>query len=216
MKRTYLLPLLLLGQMASAETAYVTDRMEFNLRSGESVRHKTVKMLASGTEVTVLEKNDATGYAHVRLADGTEGYILTRQLQDGPGNPKLVEQSEQQIAQLQTENAQLKAELQAMQGDGAMQALASERDKLRLELAEIQQAGSNAIQLKQQRDQLQERVVTAERELQQLKRENQALGDSGKQDWFLYGGLLASGGVLLGLLASRLSRPRRHGGWDTF
>lgn len=211
-----LLPLIIASGAAAAETAYITDRLEISLRSGESVRHKTVKMLYSGAELTVLGKNPATGYSHVRTTDGTEGFILTRLLQKEPGTPKLVEQSGQKIAQLESENAQLKTELQTLQSDNALQALTAERDKLRHELNEIQQAASNAIQLKQQRDQLQERVVIVERELQQLKRENQALSDSSKQDWFLYGGILAFTGILLGMILPKLSRPRRSSSWDTF
>ena len=84
------------------------------------------------------------------------------------------------------------------------------------ELAELQQTAANAIQLKQQRDQLQERVVSVERELQQLKRENQALTDSSNQDWFLYGGALSLFGVLLGFILPKLSWRRRSSGWDTF
>jgi SH3 domain protein len=217
MKRNLrLLLLLFISGAASAETAYVTDRLDISLRSGESVRHKTVKMLTSGAELTVLGKNDATGYSHVRTPDGAEGYLLTRMLQKEPGSPKLVEQSGEKIAQLESQNAQLKAELETLKSDNALQTLTAERDKLRMDLNEIQQAASNAIQIKQQRDQLQERVVTAERELQQLKRENQALDDSSKQDWFLYGGLLAFAGVILGMILPKLSRPRRSSSWDTF
>lgn len=208
--------LLLISGLAAAETAYITDKLDISLRSGESVRHKTVKMLTSGTELTVLGKNPATGYSHVRTTDGTEGYILTRLLQKEPGSPKLVEQSGQKIAQLESENAQLKTELQTLKSDNALQTLTAERDKLRYDLNEIQQAASNAIQLKQERDQLQERVVIVERELQQVKRENQALGDSSKQDWFIYGGLLGLAGVILGVLLPKLSRPRRSSSWDTF
>lgn len=216
MKSILSLLLLLISSVAAAETAYVTDKLDISLRSGESVRHKTVKMLSSGAELTVLGKNPATGYSHVRTADGTEGYILTRLLQKEPGSPKLVEQSGQKIAQLESENTQLKAELQTLKSDNALQALTAERDKLRQDLNEIQQAASNAIQLKQQRDQLQERVVIVERELQQVKRVNQALDDSSKQDWFLYGGLLAFAGIILGMILPKLSRPRRSSGWDTF
>ncbi|MGR8933253.1 MAG: TIGR04211 family SH3 domain-containing protein [Gammaproteobacteria bacterium] len=217
MKSIFSLLLLIIASGATAaETAYVTDRLEVSLRKGESVRHKTVKMLTSGTELTVLGKNPASGYSHVRTADGTEGFILTRLLQKEPGTPKLVEQSGQKITQLENENAQLKTELQTLQSDNALQALTTERDKLRHELNDIRQTASNAIQLKQQRDKLQERVVIAERERQQLKRENQALSDNSKQNWFLYGGILAFTGIFLGMILPKLSRPRRSSSWDNF
>ena len=80
----------------------------------------------------------------------------------------------------------------------------------------LKQTATNAIQLKQQRDQLQERVVNNERELQQIKREKQALEDSTKQDWFLYGGMLSFIGIFLGLLLPKLSWKRKTSNWDTF
>jgi SH3 domain protein len=58
--------------------------------------------------------------------------------------------------------------------------------------------------------------VTIERELQQYKRDNQALTDSSNQDWFLYGGGLALFGVLLGFILPKLSLRRRSSGWDSF
>jgi SH3 domain protein len=59
-------------------------------------------------------------------------------------------------------------------------------------------------------------VISVERELQQLKRENQALTDNTNQTWFLYGGCLAIFGVLLGFILPKLSWRRRTSGWDTF
>ncbi|WP_239649780.1 hypothetical protein [Methylocucumis oryzae] len=69
--------------------------------------------------------------------------------------------------------------------------MAIERDNLSLELGELKKASSNVIELKNERDELQERVVNSERELEQLRRENQALKDTSNQDWFLYGGILS-------------------------
>lgn len=111
---------------------------------------------------------------------------------------------------MQEENKQLKA------SQAGSQEISKERDKLSADLSELQQTAANAIQLKQQRDQLQERVIAVERELQQLKRENLALTDNTNQDWFLYGGGLSLFGVLLGFILPKISWRRRSSGWDTF
>ena len=66
------------------------------------------------------------------------------------------------------------------------------------------------MQLKNERDELQERVVNAERELQQLKLENQSLKDSSNQDWFLYGGILSFLSVLLGFILPKLGWRRKN------
>lgn len=196
--------------LANARTVYVTDNIEIPLRSGESERSKIVKMLANGAPLTVLQENTENGYTYVQTNNGAEGFILTRYLSNEPISRTQLENASKKLEALQEENKQLKA------AQSANQEIGKERDKLSNELTELQQTAANAIQLKQQRDQLQERVISVERELQQLKRENQALTDSSNQDWFLYGGGLSLFGVLLGFILPKLSWRRRSNGWDSF
>jgi SH3 domain protein len=205
-----LLVLLVISRLAQAKTGYVTDNVEIPMRSSESERSKIIKMLPAGTALNVLGDNTENGYTYVQTTNGTEGFILTRYISPEPISRVLLENATKKLESLQEENKALKV----AQASG--QQLGQERDKLSTELAELQQTAANAIQIKQQRDQLQERVVSVERELQQLKRENQALTESSNQDWFLYGGGLALFGVLLGFILPKISWRRRSGGWDTF
>lgn len=206
----YLSACLLFSGIAEARTAYVTDKVEVPLRSGESERTKIVKMLENGALVTVLGDSTENGYTYIQTNNGAEGFILSRYLTGEPSARGQLEAANKKLEALAEENKQLKA-AQA----GSLE-IGKERDKLSADLSELQQTAANAIQLKQQRDQLQERVVSVERELQQLKRENQALADSTNQDWFLYGGGLSLFGVLLGFILPKLSWRRRSSGWDTF
>ncbi|WAR46392.1 TIGR04211 family SH3 domain-containing protein [Methylomonas rapida] len=205
-----ILVLLATCSLAEARVGYVTDSIDVPLRSGESERSKIVKMLPNGMSLNVLGDNTENGYTYVQAANGAEGYILTRYISNEPSARNQLEAAVKKLETLQEENKQLKASQVNHQEVG------KERDKLSAELSELQQTAANAIQMKQQRDQLQERVVTVERELQQLKRENQALADSTNQDWFLYGGGLALFGVLLGFILPKISWRRRSSGWDTF
>jgi len=206
----YLSACLLFSGIAEARTAYVTDKVEVPLRSGESERTKIVKMLENGALVTVLQESTENGYTYIQTNNGAEGFILSRYLTGEPSARGQLEAANKKLEALTEENKQLKS-AQA----GSLE-IGKERDKLSADLSELQQTAANAIQLKQQRDQLQERVVSVERELQQLKRENQALADSTNQDWFLYGGGLSLFGVLLGFILPKLSWRRRSSGWDTF
>ena len=205
-----ILVLLATSSLAQAKTGYVTDSINIPLRSGESERSRIVKMLPNGMQLSLLGDNTENGYTYVQAANGSEGYILTRYISYEPIARTRLEAVTKKLEALQEENKALK---EAKSGSAD---LSKERDKIAAELSELQQTAANAIQLKQQRDQLQERVVTAERELQQLKRENQALTDSTNQDWFLYGGGLSLFGVLLGFILPKLSWRRRPTGWDTF
>ena len=93
--------------------------------------------------------------------------------------------------------------------------MTTERDHLARELSELKKTAANSIQLKNERDELQEHVVNIERDLQQYKLENQALKDTASQDWFLYGGLLSLVGVLLGFILPKLGW-RRKNSWNSY
>ncbi len=193
-----------------AKTAYISENLELPLRSADNERSKIIKMLPAGSAITVFHDSNENGYSYIQATPGTEGFVLTRFLSDQPSSRNQLETVSKKLEQLLEENKQLK------QAQTASQDVGKQRDKLSTELSELQQTAANAIQLKQQRDELQERVVSIERDLQQLKRENQTLTDTSNQDWFLYGGALALFGVILGFILPKLSIRRRSSGWDTF
>jgi len=216
----YLLLLLFAIGSAHAETVYVTDDVKLTLRSGPSMKNKIVKMVRSGTPLTVI-KRTRDGYIKVKTPSGTTGYILSRHTKKQPINKLQLIKTTDELQQLRKENLQLKTELETIKNEHAHVAdseaeLTQQKNKLSRELAKIQQTAANAIQVKKQRDQLQERVVNSERELQQLKREKQTLEDSANQSWFIYGGLLAFAGILFGLLIPRISWKKKPNNWDSF
>jgi SH3 domain protein len=206
---------------AQAETVYVTDNLNLSLRSEENNTSKVIKMIGTGTPLTIVEDNKSTGFALVRLNDGTEGYIPIRNTMKEPPSREQLDVANKNITLLQSENATIKTELNALKDsitpDTTLEkSLAKERDLLSRELNELKKTAASTLELKNQRDELQERVVNIERDLQQYKLENQALQDSANQDWFLYGGLLSLMGVVLGFILPKLNRRRGRGSWDTF
>lgn len=205
---------------AQAATVFVTDNLSLSLRSDESTRGKVLKALPIGTPLTVIKENKKTGFTRVRLNNGTEGYIQSRYITKVQPVRDQTETSSKILESLQAENNTLKTELATVKnsmtpGTSLEQSLASERDQLNRELNELKKTASSSIQLKNERDELQERVVNVERDLQQFKLENQALKDTTNQDWFLYGGVLALTGVLLGFILPKLGW-RRKSSWDSY
>lgn len=203
-----------------AEIVYVTDNLNLSLRSEDNNEAKVVKLLPTGTPLTIIGEKTKSGFIPVRMNNGTEGYIQTRHIQKEPPARDQVESSNKSLKTLQTENAELKAELKTVKdsitpGTSLEKSLAIERDNLAMELGELKKSSAGVIQLKNERDELQERVVNAERELQQLKLENQALKDTTNQDWFLYGGILSFFSVILGFILPKLGW-RRKNSWDSY
>jgi SH3 domain protein len=223
MKKTIiiLITLFTISLSVHANTVYVTDSHKFTFRSSDIKNAKILKMLPSGSALTLLSVDKATGYSKVRSIDGTEGYILTRYTLDKPISRWYLDKTNTKLEILQKDFNLVKQELDQLKGNNnealsSNQSLTQERDTLSQDLNDLRQTASNAVQLKHQRDQLQERVISVERELQQVKRENQTLEDSTNQDWFLYGGILSLIGVILGFILPKLSWRRKTNNWDTF
>ncbi len=221
MKIRYVFFLLyLLSAAGYAKTVYVINNLDIPLRSKESAKSKIMSLLPLGTAVEVLNENDKTGFSHVQLTNGLQGYIATTNTVATPPNRTQPGTIAANLGSLQNENNSLKAELAKLKasiapGTPLEQSLAVERDRLDRELTELKRTAANQIQLKDERDLLQEDVVNIKRELEQLKLENTALKDGAKQDWFLYGGMLALAGVLMGIILPKLGWSRKSD-WDRF
>lgn len=201
-----------------AKTVYVTNNLDLPLRSEESNKSKIISLLPTGTPLTVLSENSKSGFSHVQLKSGMQGYIATRNTMTEPPNNIETSTSVKNLISLQAENDGLREELAKAKaavapGTTLEKSLSSERDRLERELLEIKKTAANQVQIKNERDSLQERVVNIERELEQLKLENNALKDGANQDWFFYGGLLSLAGVILGFILPKLAWRRRDG-WD--
>ena len=78
---------------AAAETGYVTDSLRLGLHLAPDTSDKPFDNLLSGTPVEVLERNSS--YAHVRLADGREGWVkATFLVADKPAAARVLELEE--------------------------------------------------------------------------------------------------------------------------
>jgi SH3 domain protein len=75
---------------AAAETVYVTDSLRLGLHAAADTSDKPFDNLVSGTLVEVLERNGS--FAHVRLADGREGWVkATFLVADKPAAARVLE-----------------------------------------------------------------------------------------------------------------------------
>src|SRR6185436_12169046 len=71
-----------------AETVYVTDVLRLGLYDAPNSSDKPVENLVSGTALEVLERD--ASYAHVRLADGREGWVkATYLVTDKPASARV-------------------------------------------------------------------------------------------------------------------------------
>ena len=220
MKKTIGLLLLLIATNALAKTAYVTDQLRITMRSGESAKHRIIKMLKSGTEVSVLSRNAKTGYSKVQLKDGKTGYVLTRQLLDQPVARDRIVTLEKRIQELESNPSELSSRLSILsrehdQLQSKYKALLDEKNRIATELATIKRTSANAVQIAQERSSLRKQVATMTRDLADQEQEIRELKNNSTQRWFLIGGGVLLGGIFLGLLLPHLRVRKRRDSWGS-
>ena len=217
MRRGWLLICLLLGSaaaMAQGNTAWVSDQFEVMLRTGPSTSNAIQIMLTSGTELEVLERDAESGYARVRTAGGTEGWVLSRYLMQEPSARQQLEQLTSQLTSANARGSSMNEQLAAIRGQyqqATTRADALERDKNRLqeELAEIKRTASNVLAIDNQNKRLQEQLTDAEIRVSTLEQENQELTRQTNRNWFLAGSSVLVVGILLGIWLPRIRWQRR-------
>jgi SH3 domain protein len=205
--------------VAAQPAQYVTDRLEITLRSGQTNQHRIVKMLTSGTEVRVLEKDDEAGYTRVRIPDGTEGWVLTRYLVPQPVARDQLAAADAAVAKLTAELEQARGQLSTVSTSQKSleqnhQSLESQNRKLQQELNQIRQTAANALNLDSENQEIKKQLVTLEREYQVLQQQTESLKDRSRRDWFMAGAGVVILGMILGLLIPKI-RWKRRSSWDS-
>jgi len=213
--RHFLLIAVVLSSTASAQTVrYVTDSLKLEARTGPSTSNRIVRMLTSGTPVTVLEDKD--GYSRIQLSGGSDAWILTRYLMDRPSARNALAETRSSLEKVTAENEVLKSQLEetlsvSESTQQARDQLEDRSTRLAKELEEVQRTAAATLSINRQNQELQERVVNLERDLQLAQQENQAMSDSEERDWFVTGAGVLFGGMILGLIIPRLRWKKRRG-----
>ncbi len=211
---------LLVTGTALAETRYVSDNLEITMRSGKGTSYGITRMLRSGTPVDVLEEDEETGYTHVRVKGGKEGWVLTRFLMKGQAARDRLAAAEKNLAELELENRRMETSMAALTEEKAalqkeLSALDGQARNVSQELSEIKRTASSALAIDSENKDLKGRVVSLERQLQTLQQENEGLRDRTARDWFMVGAGVVLLGIIVGLIIPRI-RWRKKSSWDTF
>lgn len=212
-----LLSLCLFTAGAQAQTLYVSDQLEIQLRSGATNQHRIIRMLPSGTPLEVLEVDQAEGWTRVRAPSGVDGWVLSRFLMPERAARDRLAAAEQRVARLEQENRALNVTIRELRGE--KESVAKERGELdqtsrqlAQELEEIRRTASSALALDAENKELKARVLGVEREIQTLQQENARLQDRTARDWFMVGAGVIVLGIIIGLIIPRL-RFRRKSSW---
>lgn len=221
MKSITLILVLLLGLVttATAETRYVSDRLDIQMRTGKGTKFRILRMLPSGTALEVLEIDKQTGYTRVRAPGGVEGWVLTRVLMKGQAARDKLADAEKRLASLELENRKLSSSFHTLKtekgsADQELGKFDKENRKLSQELDNIRRTASSSLAIDAENRELKSRIVAYERQVQSLQQENSGLKDRTARDWFMVGAGVVVLGMIIGLIIPRI-RWRKKSSWDT-
>ncbi|MEA3410437.1 MAG: TIGR04211 family SH3 domain-containing protein [Pseudomonadota bacterium] len=217
---TFLLFLTLMANPAIADSVrFITDEAKIPVRKGKGTKFKIVTILDSGTEVQ-LEQSDEDGFSRIKVPDGRIAWVPTRFLLDSP------------IARVRLESLQGEYDkLVEASGDvsGTIEALEFERDALEervsevtrshqsliQEMASLRERAANPLQIAERNEQLKDKLESSQVLVSELKNEIQVLQHDARRNWFLAGGAVALGSLILGLVIPRVPWRRRRG-WGEY
>ena len=210
--------LLIISSLTQAETRYVTDEFEITLRSGASSTHTIQRMLKSGATLTVIERDDETGYSQVKTAGGTEGWVLNRYLMREPAARAQLEHLSGQLAKVTEGSIRVRVNAIKNTYDDATKRISTlerENKNLQDELANIKSIAANVLAIDQQNDELSQDLTAKDSQINTLLKENQMLSSDTQRDWFIAGALVLFAGLLLGLVIPKI-QWRKRSRYDSF
>lgn len=186
-----------LGASAAAtadQTRWVSDHLATYVRSGPTDNHRIVGTVKSGQALQVLGTQG--DYVQVRSEKGDAVWIRGTDLQAQPGPAEYVPQLQKQVSELKSRIDNADRDFQ--------QRTTGMRELLDARKTQIDELETTRQKLNQQLTQAQEDVRATQA---QLGSERQQV----LMRYFAYGGAVAGGGALFGLIMPRLfSRPRKR------
>ncbi len=200
--------------LAQSNDRWISDQFEVTLRTGKSTRQSIIRVLPSGTKVTVLEQDDESGYTRVRTSDGREGWLLTRYLISSQTARLQLPQLQTRLRNSEETRRQLLArirELEQERRDLQTQLGRTETSSrgLQQQLDKIRELSSDTIQLDDQIKRLKKQQIYNKRHIGELESMNRELSASSNREWFIVGAAVVMFGLLLGLFIPRMRWQRK-------
>jgi len=198
------------GPVGAAEPWHVAPQIDINLRAGKGTEFKILAILSAGTPIELIGAEE-DGWVRVRLADGTEGWMLKRYL--GRGAPPLeamadlqatTSKLEHEIEEQQEHLARLTANYQRSQAE--LKAAVKERAAIQVAYDNILKDAAEVINIKKRLGATTENLQELKQHLAVVEQENEDLRSNKNIWWFVAGGGIIFLGWLIGMLTGRNRR----------
>jgi SH3 domain protein len=194
------------------QTMYVNDELWITLRTGPNASADKIKVIKTGTKMTILSYNDGDDYARVRTEDGQTGWVLYRFLASEAPAAVQLGKARQELSKLQSRLDTTTATLNELKDKNRSQnerieELEGDKQTLETQLADIRNASENALQTRQRKQALEEQTRQQKAKLAELTADNKTL----RSRLMLFVGGAGVIGLLIGLYigTAPLRRDRR-------
>lgn len=167
-----------------AEKGHIADDVYVFFHGGPSNEYRITGRVNSGEPVEILGRNQGTGYVQIRTESGRTGWLPEKFV--ATGDSKLIE-----LPRLE-------------------QALEESRLTISKQAETIEQLNARLQQLKSANSNYDNQIRTLNTEIRDLQSQIANMDQSNMMRWMTYGGLIAFGGVILGLVMPYIPRRRKR------
>ena len=211
---------LLKSSPVHAQVGYVSDQLKVPLRSGASNGHRIIKFIKSGASLKVIDTDG--DFSEVELAGDKTGWLLTKDIMSIPsGRDRLVAvnnkftKSKSEINELKSSLSKLKSEIRQLKNEKG--SLENQRTNLSNSLDDLKITAANPVALSKKNKKLKKELAKAHANESMLDNDNQQLRSNVTQEWFVIGGAVSIGSLILGIILTRINWRRKRDSWgDSF
>lgn len=207
---------------AFAKTSYVSDELKIPLRSGASNGHRIIKFLKSGTPLTVLGASEDNEFIEVEVAGSKSGWVAAKDIMDIPSGRDRLVSANKKLTKIRQENKELKSSIAGLKSEirklkNEKGTLQNERTNLSNSLDDLKITAANPLALSKKNKQLKKQLSKVESNAAMLEKDNQQLRSNVAQEWFMIGGAVSMGSLIIGLILTRINWRRKRDNWgDSF
>jgi len=205
-----------------AKTSYVSDELQIPMRSGASNGHRIIRFLKSGTALTVLGASDDNKFVEVEVSGGKTGWVESENVMDIPSGRDRLVSTNNKLTKVRQENKELKGSISGLKSEirklkNEKGTLQNERTNLSNSLDDLKITAANPLALSKKNKQLKKERNKARDQAAMLDKDNQQLRSNVAQEWFIIGGGVSLGSLIVGLILTRINWRRKRDSWgDSF
>lgn len=181
--------------------SYISDDLYIYMHTGPGTEYRILGSVGAGTKVSIITNNASAKYTQIIDNKGRKGWVETKFVSH-KASLKVV------VPTLEAELAQVKSALESATSDS--------KAKTQTLIESLDLRNSQLKELEQHSNDLNQKLIDAQSELRELNAKLDTQKDDLLMRYFTYGGLVAGGGLLLGLILPHIlpRRKKRNTGWE--